>query len=50
VVGGADGAAQAAAGLGQVVRRVQSGYLRGYATVFALGGLVILLVVGLGWR
>jgi NADH-quinone oxidoreductase subunit L len=51
VVGGADATARAAAALGQQVRRVQSGYLRSYAALFALGSIVLLLAaVGISLR
>jgi NADH-quinone oxidoreductase subunit L len=50
VIGAADGLAGLAAAAGSQVRRLQSGYLRAYAMVFAAAVLVALLVAGVGLR
>lgn len=50
VIGLADGLAGAAAAAGSQVRRLQSGYLRAYAMVFAAAVAVALLVAGVGLR
>jgi NADH-quinone oxidoreductase subunit L len=50
VVGAIDGLAGLAASAGAQVRRLQSGYLRSYAMVFAAAVLVALLVAGVGLR
>ncbi|HEV1998710.1 MAG TPA: hypothetical protein VGR61_11350, partial [Candidatus Dormibacteraeota bacterium] len=48
VIGVADAAGRVSLLAGQQVRRVQSGYLRAYAMVFATAALVI--VIAAGWR
>jgi NADH-quinone oxidoreductase subunit L len=50
VVGALDEAARATAVAGGLVRRLQSGYLRGYATAFALATLVVAVAVVVGIR
>ena len=47
VIGATDTAGRAALAAGQQVRRLQSGYLRGYAMVFAAATLVIVVAAGL---
>ena len=50
VSGTADAAAELAASVGAQVRRLQSGYLRAYAMVFAAAVLVVVVVAGVGLR
>jgi NADH:ubiquinone oxidoreductase subunit 5 (subunit L)/multisubunit Na+/H+ antiporter MnhA subunit len=49
-VGVTEAGARAAVQLGQSVRRVQSGYLRAYAMVFAVASLVLLVLAGVAAR
>ncbi|MHB8507032.1 MAG: NADH-quinone oxidoreductase subunit L [Candidatus Dormibacteria bacterium] len=48
--GGLNLATRAAVGAGQQVRRLQSGYLRSYALLFAVAALLAVVVVGAGLR
>jgi NADH-quinone oxidoreductase subunit L len=50
VVGVTEAAGRVALGAGRQVRRLQSGYLRSYAMVFAAGALVVVIVFGVGVR
>ncbi|MFY9613861.1 MAG: NADH-quinone oxidoreductase subunit L [Candidatus Dormiibacterota bacterium] len=50
IIGAVDGVADFAAAAGAQVRRLQSGYLRAYAMIFAAAVLVALLVAGVGLR
>jgi len=47
IAGAVEAVSQAAAGMGTEVGRLQSGYLRSYATVFAVGGLVLLVMLAM---
>ncbi|GAC1328284.1 MAG: NADH-quinone oxidoreductase subunit L [Candidatus Dormibacteria bacterium] len=50
VIGITDAVADIAAAAGQQVRRLQSGYVRSYAMVFAAGALVVVVVAGMTAR
>ena len=50
VIGITDVAGEIALAAGQQVRRLQSGYVRSYAMVFAAGALVVIVVAGVGSR
>ena len=50
VIGITDAVGEIALAAGQQVRRLQSGYVRSYAMVFAAGALVVIVVAGMGAR